>query len=49
MLTKEQIKEYQEIYKKEFKKEISFKEASEQGTRLVNLIELLHKIDHEKK
>ena len=42
-LSKEQIEEFKTIYKKEFGKEISDSEAYEQGTKLVRLLEILHK------
>lgn len=49
MLSKKSIEEYKRIYKKEFGKEISDEEALEQGTRLVNFFEILHKINVEDK
>ena len=45
MLSKESIKEYQRIYKKQFGKKISEKEASEQGARLVEFFKVLYSID----
>ena len=49
MLSKKFIEEYKRIYKKEFGKEISDQEALEQGTRLVNFFEILHKINVKEK
>lgn len=43
MLSEEDVKKFQEIYKKEFGKEINKKEALEQGTKLVNLMKILLK------
>lgn len=43
--SKEAIKEFKQIYKKEFGKEISDQEAYEQGSRLVNFFKLLYEID----
>ena len=43
MLSEEDVKKFQEIYKKEFSKEINKKEALEQGTKLVNLMKILLK------
>jgi hypothetical protein len=45
MLTEKEIQNYQEIYKKEFGKNISKQEAIEAGQNLVNLFSLLLKID----
>ena len=41
MLKEEDIKEFQQIYKRQFGKEISSKEALEQGTKLVSLMKIL--------
>lgn len=41
MLTEDQIKEFQQIYKNQFNKEISKEEAFGQGTKLVTLIQIL--------
>lgn len=38
MLPKEAVLEYQQIYKKLFGKEISFEQALEEGSKLLNLI-----------
>jgi len=43
MLSNKAIKEYQEIYLKEFGKEISFEEAKVQAENFVNLIRLIIK------
>jgi len=43
MLTEKDIEEYREIYKKVFKKEISYSEALEQGTRLLNFFKIICK------
>ena len=43
MLSDEKIKEFQEIYKKTFGKEISKKEALEKGTQLISLIKAVYK------
>jgi len=45
MLTEKEITEYQELYKKEFNKEISKQEALDGGTQLVNFFQLLLDID----
>lgn len=42
-LTKESIKEFQEIYKKEFKEEIDEAMAREKAERLLNLIKIIYK------
>lgn len=43
MLSDEQIKSYQLLYKNRFGKEISQAEALEQGVKLIRLIELVYK------
>lgn len=43
MLSKQAVKEYKEIYKKEFGKDISEAEAVSQGTRLLNLFKIIYK------
>lgn len=43
MLSDEQIRKYQEIYKNRFGKEISREEAYEQGVKLIRLIEITYK------
>lgn len=43
MLSDEQIKKFQILYKKHFCKKISQEEAYEQGTKLVRLVELIYK------
>ena len=40
MLTEDQIKEFQQIYKNQFNKEISKEEALEQGTKLMTLMKI---------
>jgi len=40
MLTKESIEKFQEIYQQEFRKELSVKEATEQGSDLIRLYKL---------
>jgi hypothetical protein len=42
-LTEKQVKEFQEIYKKEFGEEISYEKAYEKGTNLVQLFEAVFK------
>jgi hypothetical protein len=41
VLSDKQIKAFQEVYKKEFGKEIGTQEAYEQATRLLRLVSLL--------
>lgn len=41
MPTEDQIKEFQQIYKEQFRKEINSKEALEQGTKLITLMKIL--------
>ena len=41
MLTEDQIKEFQQIYKNQFNKEISKEEALRQGTKLITLMKIL--------
>jgi len=41
MLTENQIKEFQQICKKQFNKEISKEEALRQGTKLITLMKIL--------
>ena len=43
MLSDEQIKKFQMLYKKHFGKEISREEAYERGAKLIRLIELIYK------
>lgn len=43
MLSKSQIKQYQEIYQKVFNKPVSDKDATEQAEKLVRLVELVSK------
>jgi len=43
MLSEADIKKFQEIYKKEFSKEISKKEALEQGIKLITLMKIILK------
>ncbi len=43
MLSDEQIKKFQMLYKKRFGREISREEALEQGTKLLRLVELVYK------
>ncbi len=43
MLSDEQIKTYQTLYKNRFGKEISREEAYEQGVKLLRLIEIIYK------
>ncbi len=43
MLSDEQIKKFQNLYKNRFGKEISRKEAYEKGAKLVRLLELIYK------
>ena len=41
MLSEDQIKEFQQIYKTQFGKEINKEEAMEQGTKLIALMKTL--------
>lgn len=43
MLSEEQIKQFQALYQKNFRKEISREEAFEQGTKLLRLVELIYR------
>jgi len=43
MLSDEQIKKFQALYKNRFGKEISREEAFEQGAKLIRLVELIYK------
>lgn len=43
MLTEEQIKNFQVIYKKSFGKEISREDAYEKGIKLLNLMSAIYK------
>lgn len=43
MLSDEQIKKFQTLYKNRFGKEISREEAYEQGVKLIRLIEIIYK------
>ncbi len=43
MLTNEQVKKFQTLYKQRFGKEISQEEAYEQGTKLLRLVELIYR------
>ena len=43
MLSDEQIKQFQILYKNRFGKEISREEAYEKGVKLVRLVELIYK------
>jgi hypothetical protein len=45
MLSKQAIKEYQDIFKKEFGEDISYEEADLQGTRLIRLFQIFIDID----
>lgn len=49
MLSEEAIKEYADIYKKEFGITLTPAEATEQATRLIQLFEVLLKIDRSQK
>jgi hypothetical protein len=40
MLTEDQIKEFQQIYKNQFNKETSKEESLRQGTKLVTLMKI---------
>lgn len=42
-LSKEAVEEFQQIYKKEFGKEISYAEAEDMGIRLINLFEVIYR------
>ncbi len=43
MLSDEQIKQFQILYKNRFGKEISREEAYERGAKLIRLVELIYK------
>jgi len=43
MLSDEQIRKFQMLYKKHFGKEISQEEAYEKGAKLIRLVELIYK------
>jgi hypothetical protein len=43
MTNNEQICQFQELYKKQFGKEISSEDALEQSTKLIRLMELVYK------
>jgi len=43
MLSDEQIKTFQTLYKNRFGKEISREDALEQGVKLIRLVELIYK------
>jgi len=43
MLSDEQIKTYQTLYKNRYGKKISREEAYEQGAKLIRLVELIYK------
>ena len=43
MLSDEQIKQFQILYKNRFGKEISREEAYEKGAKLIRLVELIYK------
>lgn len=43
MITAEQLSEFKEIYKKEFKKDISDQEALDKATRLINLMRIIYR------
>jgi hypothetical protein len=43
MLSDEQIRKYQTLYKNRFSKKISREEAYEQGAKLIRLVELIYK------
>lgn len=42
MITDEHITQYQEIYRKQFGKEISREDARDQGTKLVRLMQIIY-------
>ena len=43
MITKEQLAEFKKIYKKQFGKDISDREALESATSLINLMRIIYK------
>jgi len=43
MLSESQIKQFQELYKKHFGREISQSEAIDQGEKLIRLMELVYR------
>ncbi len=48
VLTDKNIQDFQDIYKKYFGKEISRKDALEQGTKLLRLISILYRPKEER-
>jgi len=46
MLSKEAVLEYQQIYKKVHGKEITYKQALEEGIKLIRLFEILLRVDN---
>lgn len=43
MLTNEQVKQFQSLYRQRFGKEISQEKAYEQGAKLLRLVELIYR------
>ena len=43
MISKEQLDKFKLIYKKEFNKEISDQEASEEANKLLRLVEIIYR------
>lgn len=42
MLSKKAIDEFKAIYKKEFNEDLSYEEALEKGTKLINLFKVIY-------
>ncbi len=42
-LTDDAVKKFQEIYCKEFKKELSYQEAYERASKLINLMAIIYR------
>lgn len=49
MLTEKEVKKFQEIFKKEYDKEMTYKEAEEAANNLICFFSLLLKIDRRNK
>ena len=48
-LSKESIQEFKKIYKEVFKEDISDQEALERGTRLINFVKLIYRVNTKEK
>lgn len=43
MLSRKAVTEFQAIYKKQFKKDISYEESERQGTKLLELMKIIYR------